>query len=134
MQTITYVFIIALGWGMLKMTIIQLFPRHVAILSYVLGVGLLLIYAFFVLGTRVTIKLLGRWNLWFGVFLIILTLILAVMIFLYSRELKFQGYMLEYAVTYLDQNPITFLAIPLFFLLHLGLVGLMFWQHVCFST
>lgn len=94
MQTITYVFIIALGWGMLKMTITQLFPRHVAILSYVLGVGLLLIYAFFVLGTSVTIKLLGRWNLWFGIFLIILALILAVMIFMYSRELKFQGYML----------------------------------------
>ena len=67
------------------MTITQWFPRHVAILSYILGVGLLLIYAVFVLGTNVTIKLLGRWNMWFGIFLIILALILTGMMCMYSR-------------------------------------------------
>lgn len=67
------------------MTITQWFPRHVAILSYILGVGLLLIYAVFVLGTNVTIKLLGRWNKWFGIFLIILAFILTVMMCMYSR-------------------------------------------------
>lgn len=119
---------------MLKMSITQWLPRHVAILSYVLGVGLLLVYAFFVFGTQVTAKLLGKWNIWFGVSLIILALILAVMMCVYTRELKFQGYMLEYAVTYLDHNPLTFIAIPLFFLLHICLALFLFWQHLCFSS
>lgn len=119
---------------MLKMTITQLFPRYVAILSYILGIGLLVIYAVFVLGTAVTVRLLGKWNMWFGVSLIILALILLIMMCLYSRELKFQGYMLEYATTYLNQNPVTFVTIPIFFVLYLGLVMIMFWQWVCFSS
>lgn len=70
---------------MLKMSITQWLPRYVAILSYVLGVGLLLVYAVFVFGTQVTAKLLGKWNLWFGVSLIILALILTVMMCVYTR-------------------------------------------------
>lgn len=119
---------------MLKMAITQFLPRHTAILSYVLSIGLLLIFAGIVFSTNVQIKLLGKWNLYFGIFLIIFALILIVMMCMYSRELKFQGYMLQYAVIYLDHNPITFIAIPIFFLLHLGLIVLVFWQYICFSS
>lgn len=116
------------------MTITQLFPRYVAILSYVLGIGLLVIYAVFVLLTGVTIKLLGKWNMWFGLCLLKIALILLVMMCFYSRELKFQGYMLEYATTYLNHNPVTFVTIPIFFVSHLMFVVMMVWQWICFSS
>jgi hypothetical protein len=53
---------------------------------------------------------------------------------MYSNEIKFQGYMLEYAVKFLNQNPHTFVYIPLFILLHAGLAALILWQHSCFSS
>jgi len=56
------------------------------------------------------------------------------MLCMYSNEIKFQGYMLEYAVKFLNQNPHAFIYIPVFILLHIGLVALILWQHSCFSS
>jgi hypothetical protein len=42
--------------------------------------------------------------------------------------------MLEYATRFLNENPTVFLYIPIFILLHFGLIVLVFWQHSCFSS
>lgn len=42
--------------------------------------------------------------------------------------------MLEYATTYLNHNPVTFVTIPIFFVSHLMFVVMMVWQWICFSS
>ncbi len=79
---------------MLRMTVTHWLPRYVPIISYVLGVSLLLLFAVITFSTSLIYTFLGKWNLIFGFSLILLALIMAVMMCMYSRELKFQGYML----------------------------------------
>jgi hypothetical protein len=53
---------------------------------------------------------------------------------MYKNSVKLQGFFLEYAAKFLTDHPITFVYIPVFMLLALGLVALIGWQHCCFSS
>jgi hypothetical protein len=119
---------------MLRMTLTQWIPRYVPIMSYVFGALLLLALAAVTIATPWIYHYLGIWYLVFGVLLIILALILVIMLCMYSHELKFQGYMLEYAVSFLDHNGLTFIYVPMFLILHILLLALVFWEHLCFSS
>lgn len=117
------------------MTLTHCLPRYSPIISFVVAIILLLVFAIFTFATSLVSALLGGvWSIIFGVLLIILALVLIVMLCMYSNEIKFQGYMLEYAAKFLNQNPHTFIYIPVFILLHVGLVALALWQHSCFSS
>lgn len=56
------------------------------------------------------------------------------MLCLYANERKFQGLMLEYGTKFLNERPLSFLYIPVFIILAIGLIALIVWQHCCFST
>lgn len=116
------------------MTLTHCLPRYMPLISFVVGVLLLLFFAIFSFATTTVSAILGTWTIYFAILLIILALILVVMLCLYSNEIKFQGYMLEYAVKFLNQNPHSFVYIPVFILFHIGLVALILWQHSCFSS
>jgi hypothetical protein len=134
-KTLFYTFIIALGLGLLRMTLTHCLPRYSPIITFVVAIILLLVFAILTFATSlVSILLGGLWSIIFGILLIVLALILIVMLCMYSNEIKFQGYMLEYAVKFLNQNPYAFIYIPVFILLHAGLVVLTLWQHSCFSS
>lgn len=121
--------------GLLRMTLTHCMPRLVPIFTFVLAVLFLLAFTVFTFATSTVSALLGGlWSIVFGVFLILLALILIVMLCMYSNEVKFQGYMLEYSVKFLNQNPHAFIYIPVFFLFHVGLVALILWQHSCYSS
>ena len=116
------------------MTLTHCLPRHMPIITFILAAILLVFFGVFALATTVVSKSLGGWTIPIAVILFILALILIVMLCLYSNEIKFQGYMLEYATRFLNQNPQVFLYIPVFLLLHIGLAALIIWQHSCFSS
>lgn len=121
--------------GLLRMTLTQILPRLIPIFTFILAVVFLLAFAVVTFVTSIVSSHLGAgWSIVFGVFLILLAIILAVMLCQYSNEVKFQGYMLEYASKFLNQNPHAFLYIPVFILFHVGLVALILWQHSCFSS
>jgi hypothetical protein len=117
------------------MTLTHCLPRYSPIISFGVAIILLLVFAIFTFATSIISAILGGlWSIIFGISLIILALILIVMLCMYSNEIKFQGYMLEYAVKFLNQNPHAFIYIPVFILFHIGLVALVLWQHSCFSS
>lgn len=121
--------------GLLRMTLTHCMPRLVPIFTFVLAVLFLLAFAIFTFATSTVSALLGGlWSIIFGVFLILLAIVLLIMLCMYSNEVKFQGYMLEYSVKFLNQNPHAFVYIPVFFLFHVGLVALILWQHSCYSS
>lgn len=121
--------------GLLRMTLTHCMPRLVPIFTFVLAVLFLLAFAIFTFATSTVSALLGNlWSIIFGVFLILLAIVLLIMLCMYSNEVKFQGYMLEYSVKFLNQNPHAFVYIPVFFLFHVGLVALILWQHSCYSS
>ena len=121
--------------GLLRMTLTHCMPRLVPIFTFVLAVLFLLAFAVFTFATSTVSALLGGlWSIIFGVFLILLAIVLLIMLCMYSNEVKFQGYMLEYSVKFLNQNPHAFVYIPVFFLFHVGLVALILWQHSCYSS
>lgn len=64
----------------------------------------------------------------------LLAIILIAMLCWWANERKFQGIFLDYAKRFLSERPDTFLYIPIFMLLGLGLVALIVWQHCCFSS
>lgn len=121
--------------GLLRMTLTHCMPRLIPIFTFVLAVLFLLAFAIFTFATSTVSALLGGlWSIIFGVFLILLAIVLLIMLCMYSNEVKFQGYMLEYSVKFLNQNPHAFVYIPVFFLFHVGLVALILWQHSCYSS
>lgn len=52
----------------------------------------------------------------------------------WANERKFQGIFLEYAKRFLSEKPDTFLYIPAFMIMAIGLVALTVWQHCCFTS
>ena len=52
----------------------------------------------------------------------------------YKNSLKNQGFFLQYAVKFLTEHPFTFIYIPVFMILAIGLVALIVWQHSCFAS
>lgn len=134
-KTLFYTFIIAVGLGLFRMTLTHCLPRYSPVIAFVVAIILILVFAILSFATSLVSSLLGGlWSIIFGILLILLALILVFMLCMYSNEIKFQGYMLEYAVKFLNQNPHTFVYIPVFILLHAGLVALILWQHSCFSS
>jgi len=131
---LTYVFILTIGWGLLRMTLTHCLSRHVPIVSYMTAIIMLSIFAYFTFATKLVSDRLGFGSLVLGALLVITILILIIMLCMYSNELKFQGYMLEYSVKYLNQNAESFTFILVFILLHLALVILILWQHSSFSS
>lgn len=123
-----------IGWGLLRMTIANCFPRHIPILSYVTAIVVLLAIAVVAFATDIVRSKIGYLAYVFGGVLIFLAFVLVVMLCLYSNEVKFQGYMLEYATKFLDQNTHTFLYLPFFIIFHIGLVLLVVFQHFSFSS
>lgn len=67
-------------------------------------------------------------------FCFVLSVVSLVMLFLYSNEVRLHGLFLDYAVRFLDSNPVNLLYLPVFAVLMLGLVALTVWQHCCFSS
>ena len=116
------------------MTITNCIPRHMPILSYTMAVILLLGLAAVTFATNIVWTKISYMSYPFGGFLVILAFIMIVMLCMYSNEIKFQGYMLEYAVKFLNQNTHTFVYLPFFILIHLGLVLLILFQHASFSS
>lgn len=116
------------------MTLTHCLPRFMPIISYITAILFLIFFAIFSLASGYVSKSLQGWTIPFAIFLIIIAIILTVMLCIYINEVKFQGYMLEYSVKFLNQNPNTFLYIPVYILFHIGLVALIVWQHCCFSS
>jgi hypothetical protein len=116
------------------MTIANCLPKQLPILSYVSAVLIILGIAIFSLLTDIVWTKLGYLTYAFGGCLFILAFILVVMLCMYSNQVKFQGYMLEYAVKFLHQNTHTFLYLPFFILFHLGLNLLILYQYASFSS
>jgi hypothetical protein len=52
----------------------------------------------------------------------------------WHNERTFQGIMLDFGKRFLSEVPITFLYIPFFMILAVGLIALIVWQHCCFSS
>ena len=104
------------------------------IISFALAILFLLFFAIFSFVSSTVSYALGGWTVPFAIILIILAIILTVMLCVYINEVKFQGYMLDYATRFLNENPQVFLYIPVFILFHFGLIALIFWQHSCFSS
>jgi len=130
-----YTFFIAIGCGLLRMTLTHCLPRLMPIITFVFAILLLILFAVLAFATSIVSKSLGGgWAIVIGVLLILLAIILIVMLCVYSNEIKFQGYMLEYAVRFLNENPQVFLYIPVFLLFHFGLAALIIWQHSCFAS
>lgn len=84
-NTLFYLFCIAIGWGLLRMTLTHCLPRWMPILSFVFAAILLLFFAVFSLATSIVWAHLGTWTIPFAVILIILALILIVMLCMYSN-------------------------------------------------
>jgi hypothetical protein len=116
------------------MVLTHCLPRYMPIISFVVAILLLLLFAIFSFVSSVASYSLGGYTIPFGIFLITLAIILTVMLCLYINEIKFQGYMLEYSTRFLNENPQVFLYIPVFIIFHFGLLALIFWQHSCFSS
>jgi hypothetical protein len=64
----------------------------------------------------------------------VLAIIIAVMGIYYGNEAKLQGFFLAYANRFLVENPYTFLYIPIYIILCIGLVALFIFQHCAFSS
>lgn len=134
-ETIFYTLIIALGMGLLRMTLTHCMPRLIPIITFVTAALFMLGFGIFTFVHPTVPSILGSvWSIVFGVILILLGIILIIMLCMYSNEVKFQGYMLDYSVKFLNQNPHAFIYIPVFILLHVGLVALILWQHACYSS
>lgn len=133
-QTLFFVFVLSIGYGLLRMTVTHCWPRYVPIFSYFMAALVLLGLAGVTFATNIVSSRIGYFSYAFGGILILLALILIIMLCMYSNEAKFQGYMLEYAVKFLDQNPHTFVYIPVFILLHIAFVVLILWQHGSFAS
>lgn len=116
------------------MTIVNCFPRYMPILSYVTAVCVLLGISIASFATNIVWSKLGYLAYVFGGILAVLAFILIVMLCLYSNEVKFQGYMLEYSVQFLNQNTHTFLYIPFFIVFNIGLVLLVLFQYFTFAS
>lgn len=129
-----YTFFIALGCGLLRMTFTHCLPRHMPIITYIVAAILLIFFGVMALVTGLVSKSLGGFTIPFAVLLFILAIIIIVMLCIYSNEIKFQGYMLEYATKFLNENPQVFLYIPVFLFFHFLLAVLIVWQHSCFAS
>jgi hypothetical protein len=116
------------------MALTHCLPRYVPIVSFITAIIMLSVFVYFTFATKLISDRLGFWSLVVGALLALMILILIVMLCMYSNELKFQGYMLEYSVKFLNQNAESFAFIPVFILLHLVLVMLILWQHSSFSS
>lgn len=102
---------------------------------FVFAILLLIFFAVITFATSIVSVLLGSlWTIVFGALLSVLAVILILMLCMYSNEVKFQGYMLEYSVKFLNDNPHTFVYLPIFMLFHVGLAALILWQHCCFTS
>ncbi len=93
-QTLFYTFFIAIGCGLIRIVLTHCLPRYMPIISFVVAILLLLVFAIFSFVSSVVSYSLGGWAIPFGIFLIVLAIILTVMLCLYINEIKFQGYML----------------------------------------
>jgi len=56
------------------------------------------------------------------------------MLCFWANERKLQGILLEYGKKFLTERPTSFLYIPFFILLAIGLIALIVWQHSCFAS
>lgn len=102
---------------------------HIGGALILIAIGVLLL----VLWDKFWTKDLGL-KIFVAVVCFLLAIILIAMLCFYTVERKFQGIFLEYAKSFLSENPATFAYIPLFMILATGLVALIVWQHACFSS
>lgn len=116
------------------MTFVHCAPRIAPMVAYVLGAILCL-----AIGILILVLWDKFWSnnpglkIFVAVICFILFIILLVMLCSYSNSVKNQGYFLEYATKFLNEHPNTFIYIPIFMLLAIGLVALIVWQHSCFA-
>lgn len=64
----------------------------------------------------------------------LLALFVIMMLCFYRKEVKVYEIFVDYAVHHLKSNPKTYLYIPVFILLSIGLVALITWQHFCYVS
>jgi hypothetical protein len=69
-----------------------------------------------------------------AIFSFVLAIILFVMFWFYSNEVRLQGIFLDYAVRFLHECTSTFLYIPIFFLFLVGFFALIIFQQLAFSS
>ena len=134
--------IVALGFGLLWMTLVWCAPRHAPLIAHV-GSAILLIaigVLILVLWDKYKIDNSSFWShnnglkIFTAIVCFLLAIILIVMLCFYANERKFQGIFLEYAKRFLSEKPDTFAYIPVFILLTIGLFALIVWQHCCFAS
>lgn len=75
---------------------------------------------------------------WAKIVIAVICFLLAIMVLvimcMYKNERKFQAIFLDYARTFLNENPTVFAYIPIYLIFTLGLVALIVWQHCCFTS
>lgn len=63
-----------------------------------------------------------------------LIIIISIMAFFYGDQMKFQIVLLKYSNTFLFENGLTFIYIPIFMIFSLGLCALMWFQNMAFQS
>jgi hypothetical protein len=115
------------------MTFVHCFPRIAPLVAVVLAIILLLIAGVLVIISK-ELVLTGFLKIFIAVICFLLVIILIAIVCFYNNEIKFQGVLLDYARRFLNESPNTFLYIPLFILLTIGLIALITFQHCAFSS
>ena len=141
-STLLWSSLVALGIGLLWLTISLCFPKLAPILAHVLGALTLIALGILVLvlwdkyiflksrfwSNNLALKII------FAVLCFLVAIILIAMLCFWANERKFQGLILDYGKKFLTERPLTFFYIPVFILLAIGLIALIVWQHSCFAS
>jgi hypothetical protein len=115
------------------MTFVHCFPRIAPLVAFVLAIILLIIVGVLAIISK-EVLLGGLLKTLVVIICFALVIILIAIICFYNNEIKFQGVLLDYARRFLNESPNTFLYIPLFILLTIGLIALITFQHCAFSS
>lgn len=125
----------AFGLGLIWLAWVHLFPRLAPHTAFVLAI--LSLIALGVLTLVVPSNFFNNNNAWkiiVAVFCFVLAVILFCMFWFYSNSLRIQGIFLDYARQFLHEVKGTFAYIFIFLLFLTGLIALIVFQHVAFSS
>lgn len=118
------------------MIAVILIPKIMTYLAFVLCALVVLIAGILLIVQPV--KLLAfhgnGWNIFIGIVLIILAIIMVLFLFCLRQEIELASIFLHYSNVFLKDKPILFAFIPLFMLFSFGLFVLCVWQYVAYGS
>ena len=127
---------IGVGVGLLYLVLFILLPKIMSYLVFVLCALTLIVAAILLLVQPIKLMAFegNTWNIIIAIALIILAIFIFAYIFCQKQELELASIFLTYANLFLKENAILFLYIPLFIVLSFGLVVLIIWQFIAFTS